>query len=268
MRGTRRTVLVACLAAALLVGAAAVAAGCGGDGRRTFYNDQYGFSLALDHTFADWSNATVDANGTFRVAFADRGGAQAGGRYLDAVVVAVVDMGHALTPAEEANIVVTLQGMGGDLIGQLGDDVQTATPQPVTINGSAGVVVPFSVSIAATPVMGWSYLLPRGHSVYVVALMAAATDWERERTALTAAIESFRATGVVASTAPSATPSGVPAGSGTPAPALTPAAPASSPVVTPQTVPVGPTVSPPPGVVPSAVATHKPNPGPRRTTSP
>jgi hypothetical protein len=39
-------------------------------------------------------------------------------------------------------------------------------------------------------------------------------------------------------------------------------------VVTPQPAPVAPTVSPPPGVVPSAVATHKPNPGPRRTTSP
>lgn len=197
MTGGRSPIAAAIAAAALcLVLLPTLLAGCGSDdgtGLRTYRNDRYGFSLTFPKRFVDWKQADVGAQGVFGVAFADPGGARAGNRYADAILVAVVDLGQGTTPAVAEQTRQALRQRGAETLASLGDNVQTWPVADVTVNGSSGIAIPFTVTVQGTQVLGWDYLLVKDTYLYIIIVMAGQSSWERNKDVLQAAAQSFTA---------------------------------------------------------------------------
>jgi hypothetical protein len=193
----RRSPLAAAIAAAAVcfILSPALLAGCGDEGSdlRTYRNDRYAFSLTFEKRFVDWKVADVADQGVFGVAFADPDGARAGDRYVDAILVAVIDLGQGTTAELAEQTRDALRDRGTETLASLGDDVKTWPVTDVTINGSSGIVIPFAVTVQGTQVLGWDYMLIKGSYLYIIVVMAGESSWERNKDALQAAAHSFTA---------------------------------------------------------------------------
>jgi hypothetical protein len=170
--------------ATVLAGAA-----CGETGE--YVNDDHGFAITVDPRFSQ-VNEGDRGNGTWSVVFADPGGAQAGGRYLDAVVVSVTDVGEPMTAESIESQRAALEAAGTTAVSALGDEPHVWPASAATINGVPGIVLPFSVSIGGVPVFGNDYLLFSGSKLYSVVLMSSQSHWQANREAHENALRSFR----------------------------------------------------------------------------
>ncbi|MGZ4198973.1 MAG: hypothetical protein ACXVP1_02175, partial [Thermoleophilia bacterium] len=61
------------------------------------------------------------------------------------------------------------------------------------LNGLSGVVVPYGVTIAGVPQVGWLYLLTGGGHIYALSAGATAAQWDAHRPLFERALNSFRA---------------------------------------------------------------------------
>jgi hypothetical protein len=193
-----RPPLVAAIATAVfcVVVLPTLLAGCaGGDGRggdlRTYRNDKHHFSLTFEKRFVDWKETYIGDQTTFGVAFADPGGARAGDRHTDAILVTVIDLGQGTTTDLAEQTRDTLRERGAETLASLGSNVQTWPVSDVIINGLSGIAIPFAVTVQDTQVLGWDYMLIKDSTLYTVVVMSGESTWERNKGPLQAAAQSF-----------------------------------------------------------------------------
>jgi uncharacterized protein YfiM (DUF2279 family) len=195
----RRAALALTLAVVALsaVAALVLAAGCGGQAATTRGVDHYAnagfhFSLDVDRRLTEWRSATAASGAAFEVAFVDAAGARAGGRHLDALTVSVVDTGTSPTSAEAAQLTASLRTLGAAMVAKMGSDAQAGDPSQVTVNGHAGVVVPFAVTVSGQRLVGWLYLFAAGGHIYALTASARSDHWSADSPLFVRAIDSFR----------------------------------------------------------------------------
>jgi hypothetical protein len=169
------------------------ATGCGATAIR-YVNADYGFSLTVDHPFVPWRTASTGAEAAFQVAFVDPGGAHAGDRHLDSLTVSVVTTGATSSGDQLTQLRAALRALGARMIGALGQNVRIASPSDVSLNGATGVVLPYAVTIAGTPVIGWEYLLTAHGKVYTILVGSSAGHWKANEPVFRRAVNSFRTT--------------------------------------------------------------------------
>jgi hypothetical protein len=205
VRGCRSTpprVRLAALAVVALGAVAAfavAAAGCGAGSQATaqngvahYANAGYHFSLDVDRRLTEWRSATAASGAAFEVAFVDAAGARAGGRHLDALTVSVVDTGTSPTSEEAAQLTASLRTLGATMVARMGSDAQASDPSQVTVNGHAGVVVPFGVTVSGQRLVGWLYLFAAGGHIYALTASARSDHWSADSPLFVRAIDSFR----------------------------------------------------------------------------
>ena len=205
MRGCRSTQprlrLAALALAVVALGAVAAlalaAAGCGGQaatiqGVDHYTNAGFHFSLDVDRRLTEWRSATAASGAAFEVAFVDAAGARAGGRHLDALTVSVVDTGTSPTSEEAAQLTASLRTLGATMVAKMGSDAQAGDPSQVTVNGHAGVVVPFGVTVSGQRLVGWLYLFAAGGHIYALTASARSDHWSADSPLFVRAIDSFR----------------------------------------------------------------------------
>lgn len=194
---------VAALCAAVTVCAVAAlavaAAGCDSGSPATaaggvdhYANTPYHFSLDVDRPFTKWRSATAAGGAAFEVAFVDAAGARAGARHLDALTVSVVDTGTTPTGSEAAQLTASLRTLGAAMVAKMGPDAQAGDSSQVTVNGVAGVVVPFAVTVSGQRLVGWLYLFASGGHIYALTANATTGHWSADSPLFVRAIDSFR----------------------------------------------------------------------------
>ncbi len=202
----RPTVLVALVATLATVAASTlvtvlmviVLTGCGSSPSATaagpyhYANAAYHFSLDVDRRFTQWRSATAGGGAAFEVAFVDAAGARAGARHLDALTVSVVDTGTTPTGSEAAQLTASLSTLGATMVSKMGSDAQAGDASQVTVNGVAGVVVPFAVTVAGQRLVGWLYLFASGGHIYALTANATSAHWSADSPLFVRAIDSFR----------------------------------------------------------------------------
>jgi hypothetical protein len=174
-----------------------MAAGCGGQAATSqgvdhYTNGGFHFSLDIDRRLTEWRSATAASGAAFEVAFVDAAGARAGGRHLDALTVSVVDTGTSPTSAEAAQLTASLRTLGAAMVAKMGSDAQAGDPSQVTVNGHAGVVVPFAVTVSGQRLVGWLYLFAAGGHIYALTASARSDHWSADSPLFVRAIDSFR----------------------------------------------------------------------------
>ncbi len=152
----------------------------------------YHFSLDVDRRLTQWRSATAANGAAFEVAFVDATGARAGGRHLDALTVSVVDTGTSPTTDEAAQLNASLRTLGTTMVTKMGTQAQAGDPSQVTVNGAAGVVVPFGVTISGERLVGWLYLFAAGGHIYALTANARSDHWNADRPLFVRAIDSFK----------------------------------------------------------------------------
>lgn len=167
----------------------------GGATVRTYRNEAYGFAIDIDDRFEEWQRADVADRGAFAVTFADKDGPTAGDRYLDAVMIAVVDLGTDLGTAQTESMRDLLREQSTRALDAIGSGVRTWPAEEVTVNGLTGSVVPFTASVGQTDVTGWTYLFVRQRFLYLVTVTSADDTWGDDRVVLQRMAESFRLDG-------------------------------------------------------------------------
>jgi hypothetical protein len=183
------------IVAALLLSSCGGEIGGGSSTTKTYRNDRYGFSITLDDRFVERQKADVAAQGVFGVAFADENGPSANGRYTDAVLVAVIDMGSDLSSEASAEMQTLLTEQSDRALASLGTSVKTWPSTGVTFNGVSGTVVPFTADSAGVTIVGWDYLFVQGRYLYVVIATSSEETLDRNRDALRSMAESFAVAG-------------------------------------------------------------------------
>ena len=187
--------LVVCLALAAIVAVGVAAAGCGGPttGVVHFSDTTYGISMTVDRRLTQWRTASVASAGAFEVSFVDTSGAIVASRHLDALTVSLVDTGTTPSTQQAAQLNASLRTLGAAMVAKLGANARAGAVSDVALNGLTGVVVPYGVTIAGRPVVGWLYVLASGGRIYVLTAGATADRWNSERPLFASAISSFRA---------------------------------------------------------------------------
>jgi hypothetical protein len=186
--------LAVCLALATVVAVGLAAAGCGGHkgGVAQFSDTAYGISIDVDRRLTQWRTASVASAGAFEVSFVDASGAIAGGRHLDALTVSLVDTGTSPSTEQAAQLNASLRALGAAMVAKLGSNARAGAVSDVALNGLTGVVVPYGVTIAGRPVVGWLYVLASGGRIYVLTAGATADRWDTYRPLFARAIASFK----------------------------------------------------------------------------
>ncbi len=187
--------LAACLALAVVLALGLATAGCGAPkaGVAHFSNTTYGISISVDRRLTQWRTASVASAGAFEVSFVDTSGAIVAGRHLDALTVSLVNTGTSPSAQQAAQLNASLRTLGATMVAKLGANARAGTVSDVTLNGLTGVVVPYGVTIAGRPVVGWLYVLSSGGRIYVLTAGATAGQWNGERPLFARAIASFEA---------------------------------------------------------------------------
>ena len=183
---------------AVLVGFVAAGVATAGCGERTtgvahFSDATSGISIDVDRRLTQWRTARVASAGAFEVSFVDDSGAVVAGRHLDALTVSRVDTGTSPSAQQAAQLAASLRALSAAMVTKLGTDARAGAVSDVALNGLTGVVVPYGVTIAGRPVVGWLYLLTSGGRLYALTAGATADRWDSERPLFARAIASFKA---------------------------------------------------------------------------
>lgn len=187
-RGHAVPTVLAIVGALLLTAAAA----CSSEGPTHYRNDDYHFTLTVSERFEERSSDARPANGAFAVSFADRDGARVGNRYVDGLVVAVIDVGRDLDEQTARELQQQLTQLAPMVARSLGGEGSTLPGQTVEINSLPGVVIPYAANVNGSTIVGRDYLLVKGRYVYALVIMSASDHWRENEAALEAAVHSFR----------------------------------------------------------------------------
>lgn len=182
------------MAGLALAACVVLTAGCGtpaATGPQRFHDARFGVSIEVDPRLPQWRTSTAAGGSAFEVSFVDPTGAVTRGRHLDALTLSLVDTGTIPTTAGQ--LASALRSLGTAMVARLGTQAQAGTASDVSLNGLAGVVVPYAATVSGRQVMGWLYLFASSGHIYALTAQATADRWSFYRPLFTRAIDSFRA---------------------------------------------------------------------------
>lgn len=189
--------LVACSALTL----AACSGSGGGDsgddasgGESTTYtNDQYGFSITVDPQFTQGEPRTQTSTGeaAFSVIFADKDGARASDRYVDAVQVSVYELAREVDAAEVPGLKSEIQGVIDQLLSSAPSSEVVAPLEEVMVNGVPGFGLTYTYTDDGTEMTAVTFFLVSGTYEYQITAQAASENWGALKGKLEGAAQTF-----------------------------------------------------------------------------
>ena len=195
MKGLRRGIALAVVAAALAIMLAACGGGSGsggsGSGEKTTYtNGVYGFTITYGDPLSQ-VNLTPSGGEKYAIAFTDKGGPLVADQYANGVRVSVHDMGQTIKPADVPKLQDQLTKALTKMIAAVPEGKMTGKVTPQEINGTPGYFVDYEFAKGGEQLTCRLTILVKGKYEYDLTAQTVAKDWDSLSGTLEETVQTF-----------------------------------------------------------------------------
>ena len=181
MKGLRRSIALAAVAAALAITLAACGGesggGVSGGGQKTEYtNAQYGFTIIYGEPLS-LVTLTPSQGEEYAIAFADKDGPLVDDQYANGVRVSVFKMKQAIKAKDVPKLQNDLAKAIEKMVTGLPGGKVTSKLAPLELNGTPGFSVDYQFSKGGEPLTCRTTVLIKGQNEYDLTEQAVAKDW-------------------------------------------------------------------------------------------
>lgn len=191
------TLLVACSVLALAACSGSGDSDSGDDASKdappTYTNDEYGFRITVDPRFTQGEPMTQTSTGeaVFSIFFADKDGALASDRYVDAVQVSVYELAREVESSEVPGLKTEIQGVVDQLLSSAPSAEIVAPLEEVEVNGVPGFGLTYTYTDDGTEMTAVTFFLINGTYEYQITAQAASENWDALKGKLEGAVQTF-----------------------------------------------------------------------------
>lgn len=195
MKGLRRSIALAAVAAALAITLAACGGesggGVSGGGEKTTYtNAQYGFTIIYGEPLS-LVTLTPSQGEEYAIAFADKDGPLVDDQYANGVRVSVFKMKQAIKAKDVPKLQNELAKAIKKMVAGVPDGKLTGTVTPLEIKGTPGYYVDYQFTKGGEQLTCRIYILIKGKYEYDLTTQAVTADWDSLTGKLEETVQTF-----------------------------------------------------------------------------
>ncbi|MBE3076621.1 MAG: hypothetical protein IMZ75_17105 [Actinobacteria bacterium] len=190
MKGLRRSIALAAVAAALAITLAACGGESGGGEKTTYTNGQYGFTITYGGPLS-LVTLTPAQGEEYAIAFADKDGPLVDDQYVNGLRVSVYEMDQAIKAKDVPKLQKALEKVIEKTIAGLPNGKLTGKFTPLELNGTPGYSVDYQFTKGGEQLTCRLYILIKGKYEYELTTQAVTEDWDSLRGTLEETVQTF-----------------------------------------------------------------------------